>query len=126
MQRRHRDWPRGRVTPRLRRLCDRGARCVGCELYKIDARIRGIRSHVLDRIDPGDLDTTVARAIVEFTHPLCTECQRLARDLEGRGERVLTIDVSRRPELARKYGIAVVPVAVRIEGDGRVVERIAG
>jgi hypothetical protein len=116
----------GLIVAALATLAATTGRCVGCELYKIDARIRGIRSHVLDRIDPGDLDTTVARAIVEFTHPLCTECQRLARDLEGRGERVLTIDVSRRPELARKYGIAVVPVAVRIEGDGRVVERIAG
>ena len=41
-------------------------------------------------------------------------------------ERVLTLDVSARPDLARKYGIAVVPVAVRIDGRGRVIERLAG
>jgi len=29
MQRQHRDWPRGRVTPRLHRLRDRAARCAG-------------------------------------------------------------------------------------------------
>lgn len=100
--------------------------CVGCELYKIGARIRGIRSHVLDRVDAADVEGAIGPAIVEFTHPLCTECQTLAHDIIARGERLLTIDVSRRPELARKYGIAVVPVAVRISVEGRVVERVAG
>jgi len=71
--------------------------CVGCELYKIGARIRGIRSHALDRIDSADLEGPGGPAVVEFTHPLCTECQTLARDLIARGERLVTIDVSRRP-----------------------------
>ena len=100
--------------------------CVGCELYKIGARVRGIRSHALDQVDPADLDAPIGPTVVEFTHPLCTECQTLARDLVTRGERLVTIDVSRRPDLARKYGIAVVPVAVRVTGEGRVVERLAG
>jgi hypothetical protein len=103
--------------------------CVGCELYRLGARVRGIRSHLLDRVDPadlGDLDGIAGGAIVEFTHPLCSDCQRLARDLETRGERVIAIDVSRRPEVARKYGIAAVPVAVRIQADGRVTERVTG
>ena len=103
--------------------------CVGCELYRLGARVRRIRSHLLDRVDPvdlGELQGSVDRAIVEFTHPLCGDCQDLVRDLEARGERVLAIDVSRQPQLARKYGIAVVPVAVRIQADGRVTERIAG
>ena len=100
--------------------------CVGCELYKIGARVRGIRSHALDQVDPADLDAPIGPTVVEFTHPLCTECQTLARDLVSRGERLVTIDVSQRPDLARKYGIAVVPVAVRVTGEGRVVERLAG
>ena len=100
--------------------------CVGCELYKLGARVRGIRSHALDRIDLTDLEDPAGPAVVEFTHPLCTECLSLARDLVARGERLVTIDVSRRPDLARKYGIAVVPVAVRITAEGRVVERVAG
>jgi len=100
--------------------------CVGCELYKIGARIRGIRSHALDRIDPADVESLAGPSVVEFTHPLCTECQTLARDLIARGERLITIDVSRRPDLAHKYGIAVVPVAVRVSVEGRVVERVAG
>ncbi|HEY8655184.1 MAG TPA: DUF4395 family protein [Candidatus Limnocylindria bacterium] len=100
--------------------------CAGCEMYKVGARLRGIRAHLLDRIDVGDVAGLADRAIVEFTHPLCTGCQDLARELHAAGEQVLTVDVSRRPELARKYGIAVVPVAVRVTRDGRVTERIAG
>jgi hypothetical protein len=100
--------------------------CVGCEMYKIGARLRGIRSHALDSIDLGDLRESQANAIVEFTHPLCTECRDLAARLAAAGERVLALDVSARPDLARKYGIAVVPVAVRIDARGRVVERLAG
>ncbi len=100
--------------------------CAGCEMYKIGARLRGIRTHRLDRIDADDVEGLADGAVVEFTHPLCTGCQDLARDLHAAGERVLAVDVSRRPDLARKYGIAVVPVAVRVGHEGRVTERIAG
>jgi len=100
--------------------------CVGCEMYKVGAHLRGIRSHVLDTVDLSDLREPQANAIVEFTHPLCTECQALAARLTAAGERVLTVDVSAQPDLARKYGIAVVPVAVRIDARGHVIERLAG
>ena len=100
--------------------------CVGCEMYKVGAHLRGIRSHVLDTVDLSDLREPQANAIVEFTHPLCTECQALAARLTAAGERVLTVDVSAQPDLARKYGSAVVPVAVRIDARGHVIERLAG
>jgi hypothetical protein len=100
--------------------------CAGCEMYKIGAHLRGIRSHVLDAVDLADLREPQANSIVEFTHPLCTECQDLAGRLTAAGERVLTLDVSARPDLARKYGFAVVPVAVRIDARGQVIERLAG
>jgi hypothetical protein len=35
------------------------------------------------------------------------------------------VDVSRRPELARKYGVALVPTAVAIGPGGIVTRRIA-
>ena len=100
--------------------------CVGCEMYKVGAHLRGIRSHALDTIDLGDLREPHSNAIVEFTHPLCTECRDLAARLTAAGERVLTLDVAARPDLARKYGIALVPVAVRIDARGQVIERLAG
>jgi hypothetical protein len=34
------------------------------------------------------------------------------------------VDVSRRPDLARKYGVAVVPLAVAVAHDGRVTGRV--
>jgi hypothetical protein len=36
------------------------------------------------------------------------------------------VDVSRRPDLARKYGVAVVPLAVEVGADGAVLRRLAG
>ena len=48
---------------------------------------------------------------MQFTHPLCTDCHTLERELVAAGRDVFTVDVSRRPELARKYGVALVPMA---------------
>ena len=99
--------------------------CVGCELYKIGARVRGIRSHALDQVDPADLDAPIGPTVVEFTHPLCTDCRSLEAELRASGRTVFTVDVSRRPELARKYGVVLVPTAVAVTASGAVVERLA-
>jgi hypothetical protein len=37
----------------------------------------------------------------------------------------VVIDVSERPELARKYGVAIVPTVVAVSGDGTVLRRLA-
>jgi hypothetical protein len=37
----------------------------------------------------------------------------------------VVVDVKSRPELAHKYGVAVVPTVVAISRDGRVLERLA-
>ena len=63
--------------------------------------------------------------VVQFTHPLCTDCRALEERLLREGRRILTFDVSRRPELARKYGVAVVPTAVDVAADGTVRLRLA-
>jgi hypothetical protein len=44
-------------------------------------------------------------------------------DLEGRSP--VLRDVSRRPDLARKHGVAVVPTIVAVHPDGTVVVRLA-
>ena len=101
--------------------------CAGCELYRIGARLRGVRSHRLDRIDLSDLDLSPnGDVVVQFTHPLCSDCRTLELRLRAEGRRVVTVDVSRRPELARKYGVALVPTAVAVSGTGAVVSRLAG
>ena len=100
--------------------------CVGCETYRFAARLRGVRSKVIDRVDLVELGAVVeGEVVVEFTHPLCTDCRELERSLRDQGRALLTIDVSKKPQLARKYGVTVVPTAVLVGPDGAVRSRIA-
>jgi hypothetical protein len=100
--------------------------CAGCEIYRLTARIRGISPRHHSRIDVADLDGVNGRpAFVEFTHPLCTECREWQRRLDAEPDPLLQLDVSERPDLARKYGVAVVPTVLRVAPDGAVLERLA-
>lgn len=102
--------------------------CVGCEIYRLGARLRGISPRHHSHIDPADLAGLDGHreAYVEFTHPLCAECREWEQRLRAAGDRPLfTVDVRQRPELARKYGIAVVPTVVAVDASGTVVERLA-
>ena len=118
----------GLIVAALALLAATTGLCVGCEMYKIGARLRGIGRRELARIDLAQIGVTEARGelVVEFTHPLCTDCRTLERELRDAGRRVVNVDVSRRPELARRYGIAYVPTAVAVDAAGTVTARIAG
>jgi hypothetical protein len=101
--------------------------CAGCEAYRIGARLRGVRSHRLDRVELADLGLTPAgEVVVQFTHPLCSDCADLERRFRAEGREVVVVDVSRQPELARKYGVALVPTAVAVSSTGAVRARLAG
>ncbi len=102
--------------------------CTGCEMYKLSARLRGLgRGHGhIERIDPADLTGPLAQnTVVQFTHALCSDCHRLERSLREDGRTVVTVDVRERPDLARKYGVGVVPTAVTVDGAGAVLARLA-
>jgi hypothetical protein len=101
--------------------------CTGCEIYRLGARLRGIGHGDLRRIDPADVGLAVAAdgTVVEFTHPLCSECLTLERELRAAGRAVVTVDVRTRPDLARKYGIGIVPTAVAVDAAGTVTARLA-
>ena len=100
--------------------------CTGCEIYRLSARIRGISPRHHSHIDPADLDGAGGGlAYVEFTHPLCSECHDWERRLAAEPEPLLKLNVSERPELAHKYGIAVVPTVLKVAADGAVLERLA-
>lgn len=101
--------------------------CAGCELYRLVAKIRGISPQHHSRLDPADLAgiADTPRTYVEFTHPLCAECREWEARLGSSGEPLVTIDVRQRPELARKYGIAIVPTVLAVGADGEVLERLA-
>ncbi|HJW22356.1 MAG TPA: DUF4395 family protein [Candidatus Limnocylindrales bacterium] len=102
--------------------------CVGCELYKLGARARGVRRRQLDRIDLADLGVSQASEdlVVSFGHPLCTDCQAFEAAVRASGRRLVSVDVRRDGELARKYGVALVPTAVAVRPDGIVTARLAG
>jgi hypothetical protein len=101
--------------------------CVGCEIYRLGARLRGISPKRHGRIDPADLTGLNGHreAYVEFTHPLCAECRAWERRLASEDAPLVKLDVRERPELARKYGIAVVPTVVTVDASGAVLERLA-
>ena len=101
--------------------------CTGCEIYKLGARLRGISPRHHSHIEPADLGALNghARTLVEFTHPLCSDCQEWERRLRGGPDPLMTIDVRTRPDLAHKYGIAVVPTVFAVAADGTVLERLA-
>jgi hypothetical protein len=101
--------------------------CAGCEIYRLTARLRGISPQHHAHLDPADLDGLgdAAKAYVEFVHPLCTECREWEERLRTRANPLITLDVRERPELARKYGISIVPTVVAVAPDGTVLERLA-
>lgn len=113
--------------------------CAGCQIYRFAAHLRGIRRHRFDRVElaelgvrasssePLDADADAdAEIVVAFSHPLCSDCRTLINDLASSGRRFVTVDVRERPEVARRYGIALVPTAVAVTQDGRVTARLAG
>jgi hypothetical protein len=101
--------------------------CAGCETYRLIARLRGISPQHHSHLDPADLAGLdgAERAYVEFTHPLCAECREWEQRLAAAPEPLVTLDVRERPDLARKYGVAIVPTVVAVSAEGTVLERLA-
>jgi hypothetical protein len=117
----------GSIVAALALLAASTGFCAGCEMYRLIARLRGISPRHHARIDPADLDGVAgtSRAFVEFTHPLCSECRAWERRLASEDAPLVKLDVRSRPDLARKYGVAIVPTVVAVAGDGKVLERLA-
>ena len=121
-------WALGLLVAALALLAAATGLCVGCEAYRLGARLRGIRERHIDRVDLGDLGEVTAHRgdlVVQFTHPLCSDCRTVEERLRSEGRRVVTVDVRARPDLARKYGVALVPTAVAVGPDGAVTARLA-
>jgi hypothetical protein len=121
-------WTLGLLVAALALIAAVTGLCVGCELYRLGARLRGVRSRALAQVDLDELGVPAATGslFVQFTHPLCSACRTLEQRLRTEGRTVVTVDISERPELARKYGVAVVPTAVSVATGGEVTARLAG
>lgn len=117
----------GGVVAALALLAAMTGFCAGCVLYRLGARIRGVRTLALHRVDLEELGVPAGSgAVVQFTHPLCSDCHELADRLAREARAPVLVDVSQRPDLAAKYGISVVPLAVEVAADGSVRRRLAG
>lgn len=117
----------GAVVAALALLAATTGFCAGCALYRVGARVRGVRTLRIHRVDLSELGVAPGQgAVVQFTHPLCSDCQALTSRLVSQRLSPVLVDVSRRPDLARKYGVAVVPLAVEVAADGAVQRRLAG
>lgn len=101
--------------------------CAGCEIYKVLAHLRGIKPGSVQRIDLAELGESNGGGefVVQFTHPLCSDCHAIEKQLVMDGHRLVLVDVSKNRELARKYHVSVVPTALSVRADGRVLERLA-
>lgn len=99
--------------------------CAGCAIYRGWAFVRGVRGRTPGHVDLAELGCAPGReAVVQFTHPLCSDCHELSSRLSASGREPVLVDVSKRPDLARKYGVSVVPLAVAVRANGSVERRI--
>ena len=100
--------------------------CVGCEMYRLIAKLRGIRGKEINRIDLAQLGVTPSSDfILSFSHPLCSDCQQLEKRVTAEGKTLVTVDISKHKDLAEKYGITLVPLAWQVNAQGQVLARVA-
>ena len=118
-------WILGGLVAVLALLAATTGLCVGCEFYKIMAHLRGVhKKGTTDQLDLADFNGSInGGAIVQFTHPLCSDCREWEERLAD-NRSLLLVDVKQKPELARKYGIAVVPTVIKVDSGGRVTEQL--
>jgi hypothetical protein len=64
--------------------------------------------------------------VIQFTHPLCSDCSALTDRLAASGKAPVLVDVSKRPDLARRYGVTVVPLTFEVNAEGRVLRKVGG
>jgi Domain of unknown function (DUF4395) len=116
----------GGIVAALALLAAATGLCVGCEAYRLLARARGVRRGSVGAVDlPGLGAAAAPETVVQFTHPLCSDCHELAARLRAEPRPLVTVDVSERPDLARRYHVTVVPTAFAVAADGTVLRRIA-
>jgi hypothetical protein len=115
----------GGIVAALAGLATTTGLCVGCEVYRLIAKFRGIKGGLVEKVDLEQLGAEAREnLVVLFTHPLCSDCQEVKPRLEKEGRTVLAVDVSKRKDLAKKYGVSVVPLAFSVGADGRVLARL--
>lgn len=120
-------WTLGLIVAGLALLAAVSGFCAGCEMYRMLARLRGVTFEGVSRIDLAELGAIPAPGlVVQFTYPRCTDCRALEERLRSEGVPLALVDVSQHPDLARKYGINLVPLAFKVDLQGHVLAHVAG
>ena len=116
----------GGIVAALALLAASTGLCVGCSMYRLGARVRGIRGkrgNRLSGLDLAELGVPEGQgALVLFTHPLCSGCSELGRALTSEGREPVMVDISKRPALARKYGVSTQALVNRLKNLGYIQE----
>lgn len=100
--------------------------CVGCSMYRVIAKLRGVRPGHLDQVDLSDFGVQpTSNVVIQFTHPLCSDCRDVENELRETGRDPVLVDVSKQRSLAHKYHVSVVPAAFEISPTGRVVSVVS-
>jgi hypothetical protein len=120
-------WALGLIVAALALLAAVSGLCVGCEVYRLLARLRGVGSKNVSRIDLAEVGAVPARGlVVQFTYPRCTDCRELEDRLRRQGIPLALVDVSQHPGLAQKYGVRLVPLAFEVDLQGYVLAQVTG
>lgn len=64
--------------------------------------------------------------LLKLYQPKCTPCQFVENFLQDQGVEYESIDVSKQPEVAGKYGVMSTPVTILLDDNGEEVDRSAG
>jgi hypothetical protein len=107
--------------------------CLGCEMYLWLARLRGLRVERYpdlgggpspQRVEPSELGLAGSGVgVVGFSSPYCLPCQAWESELSAIGIDFVKIDISERPDLAVRYGVAATPLILAVElPGGEVIE----
>jgi len=69
-------WALGLLVAALALLAAASGLCVGCEIYRLLAYLRGIGPRRVARIDLQEIGASgQSGLVVQFTHPRCSDCQ---------------------------------------------------
>ena len=119
-------WILGGLVAVLALLAATTGLCAGCEFYKIMAHLRGVhKKGNSDHLDLTDFGGSVnGNTTIQFTHPYCSDCREWEEWLKSKGRPLVLIDVKQKPELAKKYGVAVVPTVIEVNSEGSVTAQL--
>jgi len=109
------------------------AAAVGVLWQRSTGRVRSRAGARRVVVRPADVETTETFGdrvtLLQFSTEVCTFCpatRRFLSDLAGRHDGVVHVDLTRRPEVARRFNVLQTPTTLLLDHRGTVHSRIGG